>query len=254
MIFDGSKEIRVYAAGEEGDNLSPPHMVIPRNELLGFMEAAPYVFSKKDIKRGKIHMPPHILQALIDQQELNKVEQSMADVAAPLERPTAAQEGRTPKQQTRSDSKLPKSQPATSVVSHVENFVPNPVSSATNRAPWPVGSFLSKKQAEEATIFPTTTHDTQVGLGLLETVFAESIQTVPRHRVTRAVGKAVLWGGFAAFVATGALAAAQEPHNEHTGSDLLKTVRFVGGTISNLYDMVSAQTEGIENFAPFDSK
>jgi hypothetical protein len=204
------------------DDIFSPCLVVRRKELLDFMKTAPYVFSRHDIKRGKLYMPTHVLQMLIDQQEPQdtekapNTEKASAQLPTPKEKPTA-----------------PPHFPRLPILAlfHVQNF-------------------LQAKKDEEAFVVPSIILERQNGLGLLETVFADSVEPAPRHRVVRGVGQVVLWGGLAAVLGTGIAAALEETQTEHTGTGPVKVVSFVRGTVANMYDSVSAQTEGMQPFVP----
>lgn len=120
--------------------------------------------------------------------------------------------------------------------------------------PQPLATFLAAKQQEEAGIIQKPKERARSGLGPIETQFPDRVETFQIPRFSRELGRSVGLLAVTGMATWLFASAAQEVGVERTGSQGAQVASFVGGTVVNLYNSVSAPANAVEQLVPFSSK
>lgn len=276
MILGKNKPVYIYEAGTPIAPESSAVRRLTRQELVTFMRDNRLLFSPKDIKNGNVHLSPNALE-LLRQSGLKSVLEtphvmSAAELQAYSKQRAAASSAT--KAQARGShvaTVRQKSPPAAAKVktSRPSHRVPNLTkflankqvripklpagkvrmaeSSMAQHVPSPLANFLATKRQEEADIAPKLSQKaTHEGFGQIEVALSDRIEPYRGPLIPREVGRSVgliLVAGLASLVLS---SAAKEVNSEHTGSTGSQVASFVLGTVANMHETVSTQTNKLD--------
>ena len=268
-MFRNNKPVYIYEAGKPINPEDSAVRRLTRQELATFMREHKLLFSPKDIKQGNIQINPNALE-LLRQSGLKSVLEtphvmSAAELQAYSKQRAAQARGShvaTVRQKSApAAAKVRTSQPShrgpnlTKFLADKEVRIPKvPAekvraagSSMAQHVPSPLANFLATKRQEEADIAPKLSQKaTHEGFGQIEVALSDRIEPYGGPLIPREVGRSlsvIIAAGLASLVLS---SAAQETNNEHAGSMGSQVASFLGGTIENMYDTISSQTNKLD--------